>query len=1100
VEKQTLVGRVVLIVVVIGLAVLAFFTKGGLKLGQDLRGGTTLRFSLDLERARLEGRVAPNEDDATVVETTLRVIESRIDKWGLAELNVVAVGDDKFEIALPSEIDPDSISRVVTSLGDLQFRMEVLPFYRDDRDDDGKGPARQDVWKGAEGGFAATSEGFEAFKKAEMEIWRRAREQGVPYKPSDPRYRLVKLEDPAVEGVEPDDFRVVEVPALERERFGGEMLSNPQVSQHPETGEPVVVFDVKAEFQHDFGEWTEANLKLPMAILLNDEYNSAPHIQSRLTDTVQVTLGHGSFESADQKLERARALATVLQTGSLRVKPRQESRATVGPSLAGEAVRRGITSTVVAFALVLLFMVAFYRWAGVVADLALLLNLVLLVGAMAFFEATLTLPGIAGVVLTLGMAVDANILIFERIREEQAAGRSVPRAIAEGYDRAFTTIVDSNVTTFITALFLYAFGSGSIQGFAVSLSLGLLASMFTAIYVTRTVFEGRLLRGNLRPIQMAGTGRPPAVRWMRLRSRLIPVSLALVLGSLVFFFSSKDEVVYDIDFTGGMKLQARFNRRTTVDEVKDALASGARDVTVANETAVAGGGGDPTKTAKVGPYEGAQVVTVGHEGDWVEIKVPSTTGVPGESGLTERERLDALRQYLRGAFGDRLVPEWVREGPLTYRSKGDDDPRKAFDGRLWVKIAIEDPQGVVTAEILDDVLTKAMPHYVYQGNRREKAAASTVQREIEVVALGAPVPGAKERDFEIYWKADQEGSPTEADPVRLKQELREFLAGQDCRAAIAARLPDATKGGASAVSLSDPFPVDDLIGKGVAKRQRNDALVAVLLSLVAIVLYVAFRFRSYPMGFSAILCLFHDVVVALGAVTLVNTLGVVDAKINLGLVAAFLTIVGFSVNDTVVTFDRIRELRGKAPRVTSKMIDDAVNQTLSRTWRTSTTALITVVVLFVANFGQRSLLEGLSFTLMVGMIAGVYSTVAIAAPLLLFLPWFWARAKAYRPRSVALTWPLRAPGSYALVAIVVATAVVAIAVKGQEPTFAAFLALLVAPLGTTVGLWLAWAALFALGAFVVGFFALLPWTRKEDPDREVELARDEASSRERERV
>jgi hypothetical protein len=242
------------------------------------------------------------------------------------------------------------------------------------------------------------------------------------------------------------------------------------------------------------------------------------------------------------------------------------------------------------------------------------------------------------------------------------------------------------------------------------------------------------------------------------------------------------------------------------------------------------------------------------------------------------------------------------------------------------------------------------------------------------------------------------------------------------------------------------------------------------------VLYVAFRFRSYSMGFSAILCLFHDVAIALGAVCLVDVLGLVDAKINLGLVAAFLTIVGFSVNDTVVTFDRIRELRGKAPRITSKMLDDAVNQTLSRTWRTSATALITVVILFVANWGQRSVLEGLSYTLMVGMIAGVYSTIAIAAPLLLFLPWFWDRIKGYRPRAEALTWPLRAPGPLVLAGIVVATAVVALVVRHQPVGFAAFLALIVAPLAVTVGLWLAWAVAFAVGAFVVGYAALFAWT------------------------
>jgi SecD/SecF fusion protein len=1079
VEKQTIAGRATLILVIVGLAVLAFLTKG-LRLGQDLEGGTTIRFSLDLERARREGRVDPGESDATVVENTLRVIEQRIDKWGLAEIAVSPLGKDRFEIALPSEVDPEGIVGLVTSLGDLQFRIEVLPRYEPDPDDQSV-PTRTQVWQGtkkADGTaeHAADADGFAAFKEAEMARWKEAHEGALLYVPSDPRYRLVRKT--GTEGTAPEHFAVVEIPEKETERFGGSILTNPAVGQD-EGGMPVTVFGVKVEYQNPFGQWTGRNVDLPMAILLNDEYDSAPRIKQELTSNVQVTVGGGSYSEREQA---AKQLVTILQTGSIRVKPVQEGITTIGPTLAGEAVRRGILSTVVAFGLVLVFMVGFYLWAGVVADLALVLNLVLLLGAMSFFDATLTLPGIAGVVLTLGMAVDANILVFERIREEQNAGRTVARAVGEGYQRAFTTIVDSNVTTFITAAFLYALGSGSIKGFAVSLTLGLLASMFTAIYVTRTVFEARIRRGNVSPIKMAGAAKPPTISWMALRGRLIPISLALVVASLVAFFASRDETVYDIDFTGGMKVQARFKEPTDVDAVRRALAGPPRTVSVDREVAQEGEDAAPRKDATVGPYD-AQVVSVGAGRDWFDLKVSGSQG--SDPSLTERERLDALKAYVREAFGDRLVSHWMREGPVTWKKKegAEPDEHAEWDGRQFFRIAVEDPQDAVTADALEGVFTDAMPHFVYTGDRREQHPADRVERRVDVVA--APGGTTREKIFDVWWRADKGGQATEADPFRLRSELHEFLSSERFREALAKRLPPDRADAADAVTLADPFPVSDLIGRGVAKRQRNDALVALFLSLAGIVAYVGFRFRSYPMGFSAILCLFHDVVVALGAVTVVNHLGIVDAKINLGLVAAFLTIVGFSVNDTVVTFDRIRELRGKAPRITSKMIDDAVNQTLSRTWRTSATALITVVVLFAANVGQRSVLEGLSFTLIVGMIAGVYSTVAIAAPLLLFLPWFWARVRRFRPRSSAITWPFSARGAAALGLLVVVVAAVSVFVLRNDAPRTALLALLATPLAATVGLWAAWAALFGVGAFVLGFGTVLPWTRLEDPDREV---------------
>ncbi len=1082
-EQKNLIGRVVLIAMVVGCGVWAYLGKG-LRLGQDLKGGTTLRFSLDIERARREGKLAPGDSDTEVVEQTLRVIGERIDRFGVAELNLIAVGEDKFELSLPSERDPDSMVKLVTALGNLAFRIEVLPDAEYRHDDKSGDRTRRNVWAGAGEKYPATPEGFREYKKAEAEAWKKARDQAVAYVPMDPRYRLAKKKDTA--GTVPEDFVLLEEPQEARYRFGGELLSNIK-PDHDDTGLPNVIYEVKAAYQHVFAVWTGENIQMPMAIVLNDEYDSAPYIQSELSTNVQITLGGSLLVDGRRTLEeRAKQLATVLQTGSLKVQPRLESKSSVGPTLAGMAVDRGLLATLVAFVLVLLFMIAFYLGSGMIANVALLMNLVLLVGAMAFLDATLTLPGIAGIVLTLGMAVDANILIFERIREEQAAGRTLVRAVAEGYDRAFTTIVDSNVTTFFTAVFLYAFGTGSIKGFAVSLTLGLLASMFTAIYVTRTWFEWRIRKGRTAPIRMTGRGVPPKIRWLSLRGRLIPVSLLLVGASIGLFAVSDAQTVYDIDFTGGMKLQARFHAPTTVDAVKEALASKPAHVRITKEAAT-GETGAMLEGAG-GPYPDAEVVTGGTGGDWVEC-ARSRAGAAARAGdvsLSESERLEALQAFVEATFQDRLVPPWVREGPVTYASTGDADPMKAFDGRLRIRLALEDPKGAVTPERLEAAIREVMPYsYDAPGGRRTRESSSLVRREVKAVPV-AGAAGARDRTFDVWIKSDHATAltPVENVPDRLKQDLFEFLSAPVFRDALVAR--GAPEDAAKAVSLTAPFPLKDLIGAGVARRLRDDALVALLLSLVAIVGYVAFRFRSYSMGFSAILCLVHDVAVALGAVCLADHLGLVDAKINLGLVAAFLTIVGFSVNDTVVTFDRIRELRGRSPRISAKMIDDAVNQTLSRTWRTSATALMTVVVLFVLNVGQRSMLEGLSYTLMIGMVAGVYSTVAIAAPLLLFLPWFWERIKKWRPRTSVATWPAKGKGGqWLLVGAVVAFLVLWFG-AGLDGWLAAFYGLLLLPAVVTAGAWLAWTLAFSIGAFVLGYFSLFRWTFTHVPEIDVE--------------
>jgi SecD/SecF fusion protein len=1104
--SKNLAGRWFLTLLITGLAVLAWVTKisdakpWGLTLGQDLRGGTTLRFALDIAQARREGRVPEGETDAELVEQTIKVIETRVNRFGLAEVALTPVGDDKFEISLPADVDPESVKAVVSALGELQFRIEVLPSYPEFSNERGDKRTRLRVWEGADGvdadgkpvHYEADQDGFDAFKKAEVDRWREAREKAKEYKLFDKRYRLVQRERPgAAPGSVPTnvaDFAVLEEPSKPEQNFGGKSITD--IKPGPdERNRPGVHYNIKVDYQKDFGDWTEENIGLPMAIVLNEEVHSAPRINSRLDTSVVISLGGGGFGAREtERLENeAKQLVAILQSGSLKIKPDLEGTSTVGATLAGEAVKRGVLSTAVAFGLVLLYMIVYYFTAGFIANVALLLNLVLTVGAMAYADATLTLPGIAGIVLTLGMAVDANILVYERIREEQNRGRDVHKAVSEGFARAFTTIVDSNVTTLFTAVFLFQFGAGSIKGFAVTLALGLIASMFTAVFVTRTIFETWLKSGRVKRIGMLGTGRPPSIRWMHLRRYFIPSSILLMLAGIALFAVSPRSTVYDIDFTGGMKLQARFDRPTSIEEVKNALESGPRTVRI--ERDVARGEGVGSMDVQAGPYPGAEVVTVGTAGTHVEVRVPLAKAGTPQAALREREQIDAFKGYAEQALAGRLVPAWVRKKPAPYVSTGENDPHKAYAGRLFLQIALEDPANALTAQRLEDAFLKRMPWFEYavEGRRREARQADLIDRQVDV-ADAAPTEGAAAaagghvKVYDVWWRADRKGTtdqPLEDDPARLEADLREFLSGAPFRRSVS----EAGAGDAAAtqVVLADPFPMKDLIGAGVAQRLRNNAMLALLLSFVAIIVYVAFRFRSYAMGFSAVLCLIHDVLIALGFVCLVDNLGIVDAKISLGLVAAFLTIVGYSVNDTVVTFDRIRELRGKAPRITTRMIEDAVNQTFSRTLRTTATVLLTVVVLFALNLGQRSMLEGLSFTLLVGVTSGGYSTIGVASPLLLFLPWFWAKARKYRPRLAVITWPANRTGTYVLAGASVAALVLAWVVS-HDWILAVFYGLLVAPLMLTVGAWVLWLLVFAAACFVVSSVLLIPWSFHEDPE------------------
>jgi preprotein translocase subunit SecD len=270
---------------------------------------------------------------------------------------------------------------------------------------------------------------------------------------------------------------VVEAPAV---IDGSELRSAEAISRTGLDADYEIDFTLKPTGAQKFGAWTAANINQYMAVVLNDRVKSAPFIKGQISDQGQIT---GSFTK-----ESAENLAFTLRSGALPARLEYQEERTVGPSLGQDSIRAGVTASAAGLIFVVLFMVFYYRGSGVNAVVALLLNLILTMAALVLFDATLTLPGIAGLILTIGMAVDSNVLIFERIREEWRGGKTVPSAVDQGFKRAFVTIIDTHVTTIVAALFLFVFGTGPIRGFAVTLVLGLLANLFSAVYVSRTIF------------------------------------------------------------------------------------------------------------------------------------------------------------------------------------------------------------------------------------------------------------------------------------------------------------------------------------------------------------------------------------------------------------------------------------------------------------------------------------------------------------------------------------------------------------------------------------------------------------------------------------
>ncbi len=625
------------------------------------------------------------------------------------------------------------------------------------------------------------------------------------------------LSRPSVRGVFPPDLKFawashafgddgdfVELIALRVTRDGKPKLDGSAVNDARQDfsreNRPVVTMSMTSQGARTWAEITGDNIGRSVAIVLDNNVISYPTVQSRI-------VGGRSEITGNFTITEAQDLANILRSGRLPLRTEITQEAIVGPTLGVESIRQGTISLVVGIFLILLFMIFYYNRAGFVANFALILNLFFIVGVLSSLGAALTLPGIAGIVLTMGMSVDANVLIFQRIREELNEGKGIRMAIADGYRNAYSSIIDANLTTLLTGIILFTFGSGPIQGFATILIIGILTSLFSAIFLTRLLFEWGLDKD--KKVTFGNKWTMNAfenlnINFIDRRKIFYSISgLIIVLGIVSMSTRGFD---YGVDFRGGYSYVVRFDENLTTQQLRETLQE---------------------------PFESMP-----------EVKT----------------------------FG------------------GDNQHRITTDYR------IDDPGEEVMNEVQDRL----------------------------IAGLGALVG---EGNFQI-------------------------MSSQKVGATIA----------------------DDI---------RRSAVWSVIFSLIVIFLYIFIRFKGWQFGVGALLALFHDVLILLSVFSLLHGLLPFSLEVDQAFIAALLTVVGYSINDSVVVFDRIRETLSfykKKPMLT--VVNTALNLVFSRTLITSFTTMMVILVLF---FFGGEMIRGFAFALFIGVVVGTYSSIFIATPALVDL-------------------------------------------------------------------------------------------------------------------
>ena len=579
-------------------------------------------------------------------------------------------------------------------------------------------------------------------------------------------------------------------------------------------GAPSVSMTMNAEGANTWARLTKDNIGRQVAIVLDGTVYSYPTVQGEIS-------GGSSSITGNFSVEEATDLTNVLKSGKLPAPATIVQEQVVGPSLGAESIRKGLISFLIAFLLVLVYMVLFYKGAGLVADFALLTNVLLLFGTLASFGAVLTLPGIAGLVLTLGMAVDANVIIYERIKEELRAGKGIGKAVQDGYRNAYSAIIDGQVTTLLTGLVLFFFGSGPIKGFATTLIIGIVTSILTSIFITRLIIDDRLKKGKNVTFENKISRnflKNTHIDFLGKRKYSYIISGALILIALLSIFIKG--FTYGVDFTGGRTYVVRFDQPVTAEDVRSATES------VFNAA-------DPESSVEVKQFGGES-----------QMKITTSYKVDDESSTVDAEIENMIFNALKGMFSENIT----------------------FDDFVDTN---DNPNGIISS---------------------------------------------------------------------------------------------------------------DKVGASIASDIKRSAVISVILALLIIFAYIAWRFKGWTWGLGGVVSLAHTAIIIIGFFSLFTGILPFNLDVDQTFIAAILTIIGYAINDNVVIFDRIREMKGLHPKDEFKdTVNRALNATLTRTVNTSVSTLLPMLA--IAFFGGESI-RGLSVALCLGILIGTYASIMIGTPVM----------------------------------------------------------------------------------------------------------------------
>ena len=829
-------------------------SNGSVKLSDpSIFGNKSLKDKINFKMTDDEVKPILEEEVKGSINTAFEVLRSRVDRFGVTQPNIQRIGESgRILIELPGAKDIDRVRKLLQSTAELQFwevytNQELSQFFlsanttlaeilkvdevaveqdsaqaKDDEIDDLLGEVKDSV------DFETTnplfSKLFVRFPQTQNDISSILATASIKDTAAINEYLAMpevrtllsnelKYTKFAWDVKANNDF--INLYALKSNRndeapIQGDVISDASQVFDQMGANPEVSMTMNSKGTKQWAKMTTANVGKFVAVVLDDYVYSAPRVNDA------ITTGRTSI-SGQFSIDEAQDLANALKSGKLPAAARIIQSDVVGPSLGQEAIDSGTYSFIIALIIVLLWMLFYYGKAGIFSDIALALNILFIFGVLTSFGAVLTLPGIAGIVLTIGMSVDANVLIYERIKEELNKGKGLKEAINDGFGGALSSILDANVTTLLTGIILYIFGTGPVKGFATTLMIGIVTSLFSAIFITRLLIEWYVNKENKLTFNTNITKnwfKDIDIDFLKKRKMSYMISgIILVIGIGSLFTNGLN---YGVDFKGGRTYTVRFADNVSPPEIANALKDA---------------------------FESSP-----------EVK---TFGSANQLKITTKYKIDDY--------------------------------------------------GVEVENEIQTLLFNGVSAYLPEGLSYEQFKGSENEQNIGIM--------------EFY-----------------------------------------------------------MVGPTIADDIKQAAFWAIIGSLIVVFLYILLRFRKWQYSLGAVAAVFHDVLIVLSIFSLFYKILPFDMEIGQSFIAAILTVVGYSLNDTVVIFDRIREFNNKHPKWKySRTVNSALSSTLGRTVNTSLTTLIVLLAIFL--FGGDSI-KGFMFALIIGVIVGTYSSLFIASPIM----------------------------------------------------------------------------------------------------------------------